>query len=600
MAVGLSEAPLSSDLTLAEKIAWAVDFVIKDAVATWMSTRTEKASLSLVELADVISNLAASQVVQDDLSKDSEPSPKIKELMMTLNSLATIRQTSPVSLDQLQALISIREGKVSAAKPLQALIADPWWAERLRLVWATAAKESLAAPAMDEIRTTLKNSNAGDERAVAAAWSKAKDKLAAWRNTLRPGCTNSILTAMAVYLDKTLRSKATIPLAARDEEWLTMREIVRERATWLKQQCNIAASTTLPIEATIVSIVTGLEERSRGLLAETSAHMKFQQGLVLLTAFNEGNDSSLNPIVDVFRSCIGMQAAETATTAMLDAVAHLGKGAVTTAHAELATLLLSLMPADAGTEESGTVDNMRSQWELTYEGLQLADLFHSLGSAYNASVEQRAAVAAALEKWQPKWDKLVDPDGHVTDTSGLAASQTVLQPLIEAVTGLHEWQRAAYEQQVETAAKVASDAAEALKLLAGGTKDGASWKANLTGECTWEDIEREAAYHLTKEHSAQLDKRFAEAQKALQALLDVSAVAMTEPPQDIMEALDEALTEARVTGTERFFMEVFASGRADRRTSKVQTKVASMAKHKVPEDHIHPMIWEKAMAAAAC
>ena len=319
-----------------------------------------------------------------------------------------------------------------------------------------------------------------------------------------------------------------------------------------------------------------------------------------LDGFNEGNDSSLDPIVDVFRSCIGMQAAETATTAMLDAVAHLGKEAVTTAHAELATLLLSLMPADAGTEESGTVDNMRSQWELTYEGLQLADLFHSLGSAYNASVEQRANVAAALEKWQPKWDKFVDPDGHVTDTSGLAASRAVLQPLKDAVIGLQEWQRAAYEQQVETAAKVASEAAEALKLLAGGTKDGASWKANLIGERTWEDIEREAAYHLTKEHSAQLDKRFAEAQKALQALLDVSAVAMTEPPQDIMEALEGALTEARVTGTERFFMEVFASGRADKRTSKVQTKVASMAKHKVPEDHIHPMIWEKAMAAAAC
>jgi hypothetical protein len=25
-----------------------------------------------------------------------------------------------------------------------------------------------------------------------------------------------------------------------------------------------------------------------------------------------------------------------------------------------------------------------------------------------------------------------------------------------------------------------------------------------------------------------------------------------------------------------------------------------MAKHKVSEDHIHPMIWEKAMTAAAC
>ena len=195
-------------------------------------------------------------------------------------------------------------------------------------------------------------------------------------------------------------------------------------------------------------------------------------------------------------------------------------------------------------------------------------------------MEQRAAVAAALEKWQPKWDKLVDPDGHVTDTSGLAASQTVLQPLIEAVTGLHEWQRAAYEQQVETAAKVASDAAATLKLLAGGTKDGGSWKANLISECTWEDIEREAAYHLTKEHTTQLEGRFAEAQKALQALLDVSAVAMTEPPQDIMEALEGSLTEARVTGTERFFIEVFTSCRADKRTSKVQSRVASMAKHK--------------------
>jgi hypothetical protein len=166
---------------LAEKIAWAVDFVIKDAVATWMSTRTEQASFSLVELADVMSNLAASQVVQDDLSEDTESKQQSKEWMMTLNSLAAIRQTNPVSPDQLQALIYIREGKVSAAKPLQALIADPWWADKLRRVWATAAKESLAAPAMEEIRTTLlKNSNAGDERAgderagderaVAAAW----------------------------------------------------------------------------------------------------------------------------------------------------------------------------------------------------------------------------------------------------------------------------------------------------------------------------------------------------------------------------------------------------------------------------------------------
>jgi len=284
---------------------------------------------------------------------------------------------------------------------------------------------------------------------------------------------------------------------------------------------------------------------------------------------------------------------------MLGVVALLGKGTVTTAHAELATVLLSLIPADVGTDEA-VVNDLRAQWELTYEGLQVADLYHSLGSAYAASVEQRANVAAALEKWLPKWNKIVDAEGTITNPSGLAASQTVLSPLIHAVSAIQAWQRSAFEQQVEAAATAASTATEALKLFASGTKDGASWKANLRADCSWEDIEREATYHLTKEHSTQLDKHFAQAQKSLAALLDVAAVAMVEPPEEIKEALEVALTQARVIGTERFFMEVLTSGRSDKRASKIQNRVASMAKHKVPEDHIHPMIWEKAMAAVAC
>jgi hypothetical protein len=47
-------------------------------------------------------------------------------------------------------------------------------------------------------------------------------------------------------------------------------------------------------------------------------------------------------------------------------------------------------------------------------------------------------------------------------------------------------------------------------------------------------------------------------------------------------------------------MEVLCSGRSDKKANKIQNRVASMAKHNVPEDHIHPMIWEKAMAAVAC
>ena len=122
----------------------------------------------------------------------------------------------------------------------------------------------------------------------------------------------------------------------------------------------------------------------------------------------------------------------------------------------------------------------------------------------------------------------------------------------------------------------------------------------MAADCSWEDIEREAAYHLTKEQNTQLDKHFAQAQKALEALLDVVAVAMVKPPDGIKEALEEAMTQARVTGTERFLMEVLCSGRSDKKANKIQNRVASMAKHNVPEDHIHPMIWEKAMAAVAC
>jgi len=517
----------------------------------------------------------------------------MKEMAIEPRGPAAIAQTHPSTQDQQQRFICLKGGKLSAATVLNPLMADPWWGDRMRRVWSTAAKESLAAPAMQEIEATLQSATA-EERAVAAAWSKAQDKLSAWRDTLRPGCTNRILTIMANHLGQTLRMLAAIALADRDDNWMAKVDMSRMRATWFKNQCNIAASGSPPLAATCVSTATDLENLALKLLAETSAHMKFEKGLALLKTISEGTDSSLAQITEMFRGCAGLKASETAASAMLDAVAHLGEGQVTTSHAELATVLLSLIP---GTD---AVSHLQVQWELTHEGLQAADLYNSLGSAYAATVEQRAAVAAALEKWLPKWNKIVDADGNVTNPSGLAASQTVLPQLQHAVTAMQSWQRAAFEQQVEAAAASARAATEALKLFASGAKDGASWKANLAGDCSWEDIERAAAYHLTKEQNTQLDKHFAQAQKALEALLDVAAVAMVQPPDGVREALEEAMTQARVTGTERFLMEVLCSGRSDKKANKIQNRVASMAKHNVPEDHIHPMIWEKAMAAVAC
>jgi hypothetical protein len=54
-----------------------------------------------------------------------------------------------------------------------------------------------------------------------------------------------------------------------------------------------------------------------------------------------------------------LKATATAASAMLGVVALLGEGTVTTAHAELATVLLSLIPADVGTDEA-VVNDLRA------------------------------------------------------------------------------------------------------------------------------------------------------------------------------------------------------------------------------------------------
>jgi ribosome-binding factor A len=47
-----------------------------------------------------------------------------------------------------------------------------------------------------------------------------------------------------------------------------------------------------------------------------------------------------------------------------------------------------------------------------------------------------------------------------------------------------------------------------------------------------------------------------------------------------------------------FFLEVLTVTRADKRASKIQHRIASMAKHEVPDEKIQPLIWERARSAA--
>lgn len=172
-----------------------------------------------------------------------------------------------------------------------------------------------------------------------------------------------------------------------------------------------------------------------------------------------------------------------------------------------------------------------------------------------------------------------------------------------ACAAVRQWLEFARERLQSEAMAAATAAVEALEARAMGGQNGLSWRQALSAEASWDEVEREAAYHLFPPNQPstqeELERLHGAAQKTLEDLFAAAAQLGDAPDKDFVARVHNAILRARVTCTESYFVKAVTEETLDRRGSRVRHRIMSMAKYGIEEELLHPTVWERAKAAAA-
>ena len=145
----------------------------------------------------------------------------------------------------------------------------------------------------------------------------------------------------------------------------------------------------------------------------------------------------------------------------------------------------------------------------------------------------------------------------------------------------------------------------ALTSKAGGKPDG-SWKAELREDSAWEDVQREAQYHLFKhdETSKQDLSRDIEAAHGKlthamelvaakeKRIANLSCEAAPTRPQGFNKNMQEITQLAKSTLLEIKFFKAMSEA-PSLRAKKIKERVTSMSRHGLSPDDIQPALWKK-------
>ena len=147
------------------------------------------------------------------------------------------------------------------------------------------------------------------------------------------------------------------------------------------------------------------------------------------------------------------------------------------------------------------------------------------------------------------------------------------------------------------------------------------WKSSLKDDSTWDDVQREAAYFLQRKpeegplhkhldtafkHLSTTRKQLQAANAGLQTMCRLMGDAETgssdgmPAPGDVdklMKNIETVNATARVTHTESYFYQLLAGNEKDRAT-KIQTRIAEMAKLGVSTSSLQTLLWRKALAVS--
>jgi len=188
-----------------------------------------------------------------------------------------------------------------------------------------------------------------------------------------------------------------------------------------------------------------------------------------------------------------------------------------------------------------------------------------------------------------------------------------------AVEEVEKWVNKRVQKQSQSKRLAVTKALEKLEDIAGGKSGGHSWKENLNDTSSYDDVQREAAYHFavkedettTKPLHEVLDTIFLELEAARTDLdniqkdmADIVAAQVSGsglPPDAVLplpvsftHRISQAWKKARITHTESFLFQFITSTNFSGRSGMIQARIDSISDNQMEADLLQPALWWRA------
>ena len=556
-----------------QKVQISADRLVNDFLATHMPKLAD-GTQQIVDMG----KLMLQAYVPDG---DSEECATARTLRGRMIAVAGYVQEEPVSAEQVECMMELKKGNTMDAS-IEDLLQDPWWMKCCKDTWRVAATESSAKPIIDSLIAQFTASDAPSLADTAPAWNLVEEMLPRWKPPkMRATGLNHLWRAMETCLLNT--SKTLLATSDAGPDWQTQAEQLRTRLVRFQQH----VPNSMKEEMAAVAAAASKQEIASVL----------GKGMGLLSGMGgaPSDDAGVTQLLEAFGPCVSVGLADENATSIAQAVSRMVQDEdMSRDKVELAKIWVAMLQSsEAGAAAYAkscavAVDSMEAQLKKTGTALELQDALAS-----GASVESRALVCKLMSEWE-------------RSSKTAVVGGTDMQARAEQIGSLATaWLKDAFGEQISAASIALEKAVEELDARSRGGKEvGESWKKALTADSTWAHVLREAAYYFTSEEtpavpmSKVLDQLFSGTQAAWSEYKKTCGLARQPVDAALQEKTDKVSARARITNVECYFLEVLSSNAAPGTIStKLQNRVASMAKHQMSTDDLLPQIWERAAAA---
>lgn len=601
----LADAPVSMEV----KLDWMRLWIFNE----YLGEHMNKDEKGVVLVRALVCRVLREGTLEPPIPSDDVAAKTIwTDIYSSCTALGAVVQKEAVTPQQMESLsqCDMEHPKTPAQKVLSNMFRRVWWGEQLKETWRHGSTEALAQPRLERIAGTLRSAKSSDKD-TDDAWTMAQKNMEKWQKTLRHDSLNDVFCAMMEHMKGQSQKITNMTLGS---EHLPFLETLRSRMRWLEDTARV---TSLTPEMKVL----------HALIQGTSARAKVSHGLNVIADFcrAEGDDQGvLDLMAAAFEECRGLKVGAAEATAVLAGVQRICEMTeVARKHIQLASDMLSLIPASS-LPDGGEVEASEDEGGLETVGEA------GLTAAGEAGLTAAGRLAIStldnrFARTLAGWDvlaKVSDKRGERYTVADVAETMVVLQSWDKspaevrcvpdafvsevdvAVERLREDLREHGRSTVDQAEVSLKELLPKLEEMAHGKRNG-SWKETLTEESPWDDVLREATYHLLSGGEEgpikdRLTPLYTETQKAYQqytSAIDRCSSIDTQAACSIDEGLaqrcGDAMATALLTTTEAYMVEQLTSSPGVKLAGKLRARIASMVKKEIDPSKIQEAIWAK-------